>query len=166
MKADNVLKLATSLILLLQALTSSLQVHVSGTDYQPQADLTVHLELYDFASDGDDVVATVTITGECTTDANGACEIEIGETNGRLRGRLVVGGHGSRDVIWPGGVLELSVRLDQVNSGTEAQPYDYQEKDGGVILHSTFPWMSVVIVGFLVGGLVIAIYLRARKEHA
>ena len=75
-------------------------------------------------------------------------------------------GYGSRDVIWPGGTLELSVRLDKVNPGTEAQPYDFQEEDGGVRLRASFPWLSVSCVALLVGGLVVVIYLRARKEHA
>ena len=60
-----------------------------------------------YISQGQDVVATVAFAGSCTTDASGDCVIEVGETNGVLRGRLDVEGYGSRDVIWPGGTLEL-----------------------------------------------------------
>ena len=159
-------KFAASLILLFQVITSSLQVHVVDENYQPQANVAVYLELYDFVPEGNDVVATVTFTGQCTTDISGDCVIEVGETNGVLRGRLDVEGYGSRDVIWPGGTLELSVRLDKVNPGTEEGPYDFQEEDGGVRLRESFPWLSMTCVVLLVGGLVVVIYLRARKEHA
>jgi len=164
-KAGNVFKFAASLILLLQALITSLQVHVMDTNDQPQADVTVRLELYDFASEEYETTATVAFTGHCTTNASGDCEIEIGETNGVLRGRLDVEGYGSRDVIWPGGRLQIPVRLEQVNPGTEAQPYDFQEENGGVLLRTSFPWVSVICVAVLVGGLALAIYFRARKEH-
>jgi len=160
------LKLTVSLILLLQTLTSSLQVHVFDADYQPQPGVNVHLDLYEFASDEDGTTATVVFSKECNTDTTGICTIEVGETTGMLRGRLDVQGYGGRDVIWPGGPLELAIRLDKVNPGTEAQPYDFQEKDGGVSLYRGIAWFPVTIVVLLIGGLVIAIYFRARQVHS
>jgi len=160
------LKLTVSLVLLLQTLTSSLQVHVFDADYQPQPGIDVRLELYEFASNGDGTMASVVFSEECHTDTSGECVFEVGDTKGMLHGRLDIQGYGGRDVIWPGGPLELSIRLDKANPGTEAGPYDFQEKDGGVSLYRGIPWFPVTIVALLVGGLVIAIYLRARQVHA
>jgi len=162
-----VFKFTASLILLFQIMTSSLHVHVVDENYLPQAGVSVHLELYEFVSDEEGMVATVVFSEDCITDTSGDCVIEVGETSGVLRGRLDVEGYGSRDVLWPGGVLELPVRLDRVNPGTEAQPYDFLEEDGGVpVSRESFPWISITCVLLLVGGLVAVIYLRSRKEHA
>ena len=90
------------------------RVHIYLTDSagQPLADVPVALDLrfYESAS----AEPSGAFSDECTTDAQGECTILIGETRDlRLRGRLDLGGHGSREVEWRGGVLEVSIRAAQ-----------------------------------------------------
>jgi hypothetical protein len=71
-------------------------------------------------------------------------------------------------VIWPGGALEVPVLVDLEQDrvkGTEAGPYDFQEKDGGVAVREGIPWF-VLAAAVLAVMIVYWAYARSRKEHA
>jgi len=148
--------------------SSSVHVLVADATGKPLADVRVELVLYAFESNSGQMQARKTFSDHCATDQNGECTIVIGETRGILRGRLDLGKYGGRDVIWLGGALEAPVMIDLEKSrvkGTEAGPYDFQEKDGGVPIRQT-PWLAIMIVSALVGSAVFWAYVQSRKEHA
>lgn len=146
--------------------TSSMHVRVMDAEGQALPNVRVELILYEFRSGKAE--ARIAFSEHCTTDQNGECGISIGETSGMLRGRLDLGEYGGRDVIWPGGVLDVPVMVDLENmrvKGTEAGPYDFQERDGGVLIRRT-PWAAIVIVSALVGCAVFWAFTLSRREHA
>ena len=148
--------------------SSSVHVLVVDAEGEPLPDVRVELVLYDFESGSGQTQARKTFSDRCTTDQNGECTIMIGETRGVLRGRLDLGKYGGRDVIWPGGALDAPVMVDLEKSrvkGTEAGPYDFQEKDGGVPIRQT-PWLAIGIVGLIMGSAVFWAYTESRREHA
>ena len=148
--------------------TSSVHVLVADAAGVPMHGVRVELVLYDFKLSAGQTQAQKTFTDHCTTDLNGECTIVIGETRGLLRGRLDLGKYGGRDVIWPGGALEAPVLIDLEQDrvrGTEAGPYDFQEKDGGVAVREGIPWFALA-AAVLAGMLVYWAYAISRKEHA
>jgi hypothetical protein len=156
------------LLLSILSTTSSVHVMVADAAGNPMQGVQVELVLYDFKLISGQTKVQKTFTGQCTTNQNGECTIVIGETSGILRGRLDLGKYGGRDVIWPGGALNAPVLVDLENNrvkGTEAGPYDYQEKDGGVTIRDGIPWFALAAT-VLVGLIVFWAYVQSRKEHA
>ena len=157
-------------LFLFSLLVANSSVHVMLKDAagDPLAGVRVTLVLYDISISAEQMEARQIFSGHCRTDQNGECTIQIGETNGVLRGRLDLGRYGGRDVIWPGGALHAPVLVDLEHSrvkGSEAGPYDFQEKDGGVPLRHGTPWLVIGVAAAMAGGLVCLVYLRSRQEH-
>ena len=145
--------------------TSSVRIPVADADGKPMPEVRVTLVLYEFSL----TEIRETFSARCTTDAQGECTILIGETSGLLRGRLDLGKYGGRDVIWPGGALTAPVVIDVQNrriKGTEAQPYDFQEKESALTIQKDSPWLLIFGAGLMLGGLVFWAYQRSRQEHA
>jgi hypothetical protein len=145
-------------------------VHVLVADAEgnPMQDVKVELVLYDFELNQEQTKALPTFSDHCTTDQNGECWILIGETSGFLRGRLDLGKYGGRDVIWPGGMLNAPVLIDLKNNrvkGTEAEPFDFQEEDGGVRIVQEVPWLLILFATVIVCGMVFWAYERSKEEH-
>jgi len=160
--------LRSLLLLSILFTTSSVHILVADTAGVPMQGVRVELVLYDFKLMAGQTQAQKTFSDHCTTDLNGECTIVIGETRGLLRGRLDLGKYGGRDVIWPGGALEAPVLVDLEQDrvkGTEAGPYDFQEKDGGVAVREGNPWF-ILTATVLAGMIVYWTYARSRKEHA
>jgi hypothetical protein len=156
------------LLLSLLSTTSSVHVLVADAAGDPMQGVKVELVLYDFKLFSGQTQVQKTFSDRCTTDQNGECTIVIGETSGLLRGRLDLGKYGGRDVIWPGGALNAPVLVDLENNrvkGTEAEPYDFQEKDGGVTIRDGIPWFALAATA-VVGLIVFWAYVQSRKEHA
>jgi len=156
-------------ILFQNAAASSVQVRVADAAGQPLPDVRVRLDLYEPGSVPERMEVWTVFSGHCRTDQNGECTIVIGETHGLLRGRLDLGSYGGRDVIWPGGALEAPVLVDLENmrvKGTEAGPYDLQEKDGGIAIRQGIPWGLILVVTLSAGGILVRVYLRSKREHA
>ena len=160
-----------SFLFLLSILTTNSSVHVLVADDAgyPMQGVKVELVLYDFKLISGQTQVQKTFSDHCTTDQNGECLILIGGTSGLLRGRLDLGKYGGRDVIWPGGALNAPVLVDLKNNrvkGAEAGPFDFQEKDGGVVIQNGTPWLSILLATLIVGVIVFWAYVRSRKEHA
>ncbi len=158
-------------LFLLSLLTTVSSVHVLVADASgnPLPGLQVKLVLYDFENRDGQIEVRKTFSDRCTTDQNGECTIMIGETDGVLRGRLDLGRYGGRDVIWLGGVLNAPVLIDLGShwvKGTEAGPYDFLQKDEGVSIQQGPPWIAILIVGMMLGGIVYWAYIRSMKEHS
>ena len=156
------------LLISILSTTSSVHVLVADAAGNPMQGVRVELVLYDFEFNSGQTQVHKTFSDQCTTDLNGECTIVIGETRGLLRGRLDLGKYGGRDVIWPGGALNAPVLVDLENNrvkGTEAGPYDFQEKDGGVAVREGMPWFALA-AAVLAGMLVYWAYAISRKEHA
>lgn len=137
-----------SLVLVAQALTTGLDITVVDTDRAPVEGL--HLTLTTYTYDKGEAVIRETIT--CETDSQGACTLLLvrPEQGGMQRGSLRIGEHGTRDLIWPGGMLSLVIPLEQVGFGREAAPYDFQREDGGVpVRKRAFPVYALLMGAFL-----------------
>ena len=155
--------------MIFQTSASSVRILVADAQGQPMSKIRVSLVLYEFVSAAGKMEARETFSKHCTTDANGECTIQIGETSGILRGRIDLGKYGGRDVFWPGGALTAPVLVDIEAGrvkGTEAGAYDFQEQDGGIMIQKSVPWLVIGIGLLAVGSIVVLIYLKARKEHA
>ncbi len=156
------------LLLSILSTTSSVHIMVADATGNPMHGVQVELVLYDFKLISGQTQVQKTFTDQCTTDQNGECTIVIGETSEILRGRLDLGKYGGRDVIWPGGALNAPVLVDLENNrvkGTEAGPYDFQEKDGGVMIRDGIPWFALA-ASVVAGMIVFWAYAISRKEHA
>ena len=158
-------------LFLLSILTINSSVHVMVADDAgyPMQYVKVELVLYDFKLISGQTQVQKAFSDHCTTDQNGECWILIGETSGLLRGRLDLGKYGGRDVIWPGGALNAPVLVDLKNNrvkGAEAAAFDFQKKDGGVVIQNGTPWLSILLATLIVGVIVFWAYVRSRKEHA
>jgi hypothetical protein len=127
--------------------------------------VTVALYLYEYASDGKTVEES--LAGKCATDAKGECSIAIGDAEGILRGWIDLGDYGGRDIMWTGGQLNVPIKINagRVQLGTEAQPFDFQEKDGGVVVRGGSSWILILITTLVVGGIVAGLYLQSKREH-
>ena len=158
-------------LFLLSILTTNSSMHVMVADAtgNPLQGVRVELVLYDFKLISGQTQVQKTFSDHCTTDQNGECWILIGGTSGLLRGRLDLGKYGGRDVIWPGGALNAPVLVDLKNNkvkGMEAGPFDFQKKDGGVVIQNGTPWLSILLATLIVGVIVFWAYVQSRKEHA
>lgn len=136
----------------------------------PIQDVTITLLIYKFDENG----TTVEIfpSGSCTTGPDGRCEIIVSadapkDPSGFLKGALDLGERGKRSVIWPGGLLEVSIKLNQsgkIQTDIEAGPFDH---DQPAELTITQPRPQIYGVGILLAaiflGLAFALYWRARK---
>ena len=100
--------------------TTRINISLSDAEGQPLSSVQVLLDLYFY-----EVIAPEqaelrgAISDECTTDAQGACTILIGETQDLLlHGKLDLGRYGSREVEWHGGALNVPI---QIKPGSKTQ---------------------------------------------
>ncbi len=73
--------------------------------------------------------------GSCETDAHGQCCISVPnhaprDAAGLFRGVLRIGEDGYRSVLWPGGTLQVRVRLGYLHEGREAEPFPDDQGPG------------------------------------
>lgn len=157
--------LLTLILFAQQATGTMLSLCVLDADQEPLSDITISLTLYTY--EGQE--ANVWFEERCKTDLDGACVFEIENAppdGGILRGTLLVENYGLRDVIWPGGLLELTIPTDQIGSGREAAPYEFQEEDGGVevVQGKGLPLYGLLVLVLLIG-LNLFFYQQSQKEH-
>ena len=157
--------LFTLLLFAQQATGTMLSLHVLDADQKAISGVEIKLVLY--TQQGQEV--TPWFEESCQTDLDGACLFEIENPppdGGILRGTLKIGDFGVRDVIWPGGLLELTIPTDQIGVGREAAPYEFQEEDGGVAIvqRSGLPLYALLVL-LLLAGLLWYFYQQSRKEH-
>ena len=141
--------LLLSLFLVVQILSTGLEITVVGAAQKPIEGLHFILNTYIYEKG----VAILRETVECDTDAEGACTLLLEKPNqeGMQRATLQIGDHGSRDLLWPGGVMKLVIPLEQIGFGREAAPYEFQAEDGGVTVRKRgFPLYVVLMVLLLV----------------
>ena len=100
-----------------------INISLLDAEGQPLSDVQVLLDLYFY-----EVIAPEqnelrgAISDECTTDAQGACTILIGETQDLLlHGKLDLGSYGSREVEWHGGALNVPIQI-KPESKTQIKP--------------------------------------------
>jgi hypothetical protein len=156
--------LLLSLILFAQTLTTGLDIRVVDAVQEPVEGLHLTLTTYTY-KDGQ---AYLRETQECDTDAQGNCTLLLEKPNqeGMQRATLQIGDHGSRDLIWPGGMMTLSIPLEQVNFGREAVPYEFQAEDGGVaVVEKKFPIFALLMLLFL-GIIFWQVYRYAQSQEA
>ena len=153
-----------SLFVFLQTATTGVEVQVyNAAVNEPVAGVHVVLETFTY-QDGE---AFQIEKQTCTTDKSGSCTLLLLQpnTNGLQRGTLQIGEHGSRDVVWPGGMLSLSLPLDQLGFGREAAPYEHLPEDGGVLVHrGRFPLYALLMVLFW-GVLLVVAYRYAKRQE-
>ncbi|MBT3391378.1 MAG: hypothetical protein HN413_13330 [Chloroflexi bacterium] len=146
-----------------------LRVHLVDVEQKPLAGVVVELELYEYT----DKEIMIHHSGQCTTDIAGICLIEIAklifDASGFLRGNIVVGEHGSRPVIWPGGMLDIPVWLDVDNTldvTGESQPYAGQAQDMDVRITRAprLRLADVIIPLIIIGGLLSYLWIN-NKSH-
>jgi hypothetical protein len=167
MEKKMMMQLPFLFVLLWQAVTSSVHIQVMDVNGKGLANVEAALTLYSFSVHGDQLWARPIFSDSCATDKDGKCTIVIGETDTFLRGRIDLGKYGGRDLIWPGGAIDVPIQIDagRVQFGTEAGPYDFEEDDTGVIIHST-PWLAAFFMFLALGGFAAWIYVKAKQEHA
>jgi hypothetical protein len=79
----------------------------------PNVQISMDLSFYEVLS-ADQLEVRGAFSDECTTDAQGACRILIGETGDLLlRGVLDLGEFGIRNLEWHGGDLDVPIRIEQ-----------------------------------------------------
>ncbi len=157
--------LLLTLVLLAQQSGTFLHLSVIDATGQPMSDVPVTLELYTYV----DQNANVWFEEDCMTDLDGRCEFQIENAppdGGLIRGTLQIGDFGFRDVIWPGGELNLTVPTNMIGFGQEAEPYEFQKKDGGVEVFRKGPPVYTLIILLILSGLSVFMYRQATKEHA
>jgi hypothetical protein len=155
----------TLILFIQQATGTALSLRVLDADQKAISGVEIKLVLY--TQQGQEV--TPWFEESCETDLDGACLFEIESPppdGGILRGTLKVGDFGVRDLTWPGGLLELTIPTDQIGSGREAVPYEFQAEDGGVdvVQGKGLPLYALLIL-LLLTGLLWYFYQQSRKEH-
>ncbi len=157
--------LLTLMLFTQQATDTMLSLRLLDSDQEAISGVTTTLTLYTYQ----DQKAKVWFEESCQTDLDGACLFEIESAppdGGILRGTLKVGDFGVRDVIWPGGLLKLTIPTDQIGIGREAAPYEFQAEDGGVavVQGKGLPLYALLIL-LLLTGLLWFVYQRSQKEY-
>ena len=158
--------LLLTLVLLAQQTGTFLHLRVIDVSGKPMGDVSVTLELYTYV----DQDANIWFEEVCQTDLDGRCEFQIESAppdGGFLHGSLQVGDFGIRDVTWPGGEFNITIPVEQIGFGQEAEPYAFQQEDGGVEIFQRrgLPVYALIILLILVS-LSVFMYRKARKEHA
>lgn len=157
------LLLSLALVLFAQVSITGLEIRVVDAAQEPVRGLRLTLTTYTY-NKGDAILRE---TVECDTDTDGACSLllENPNQNGMQYGTLQIGKYGSRDLIWAGGMMTLNIPLDQVGSGREAAPYEFQVEDGGVTLvEKRFPIFALLVLIFL-GIMFWQVYKYARLQE-
>ncbi len=137
------------------------RVHLVNAEQNPLSGVVVELELYEYSQDE----ITIHYIGKCNTDEIGQCLIEIEkpyfDATGFLRGQIIVADYGKRALIWPGGILDVPVWLDEANTlevAGESQPYagqKAQEIDLRITHAPRLRLADVIIPLIVIGGLFI-----------
>ena len=154
--------LLLSLVLFAQVSITGLEIRVVDAAQEPVP--SVHLTLNTYTYNNGDAILRETV--ECDTDTDGACSLLLENPNqkGMQYGTLKIGEYGYRDLIWAGGMIKLNIPLDQVGSGREAAPYDFQPNDGGVtVIERKFPFFALLTLFFL-GIMFWLVYKYARSQ--
>jgi len=140
--------LLLSLTLVAQALTTGLEIRVIA-EQAPVEGLHLTLTTYTY-EEGEAIIREIV---ECDTNAQGACALILSKPNqeGMQYSTLQFGDYGTQDITWPGGMLELTIPLENLGFGREAAPYEFQIEDGGVVVRRRgFPLYAVLMAILLV----------------
>jgi hypothetical protein len=152
-----------TIFLAFQANLTGIQIRLLPSEDMSPAGIQITLKTYEYREGEAFLIEDV----NCKTDSAGACTLLLEKPNtpGMQRGTLQIGDYGTRDVIWPGGMLDLQIPLDQVNFGREAAPYEYLSEDGGVVVHAgRFPLYGLVMI-LILAALVAWLYQRAKERE-
>ena len=100
-----------------------INISLLDAEGQPLSDVQVSLDLYFYeiiAPEQNELRGA--LSDECTTDAQGACTILIGETQDLLlHGKLDLGSYGNWEVEWHGGALNVPIQI-KPESKTQFKP--------------------------------------------
>ncbi len=150
------------------------RVAIFLVDHQenPIPDVTVNLILNRFNTiDGQGAAIEAIPSGSCITNENGRCEIIISadapkDQSGFLKGALDLGEYGRRSVIWPGGLLEVPLKLNEarkLENDREAGPFDYDQPSDVEFIQPQPP-VYLVGIGIAIVLLVLSFYLYRRSK--
>ena len=138
---------------------------------KPIPGVSVSLLIYKFNERGTTVEAY--FAGSCTTDQGGRCEIIVSadapkDASGFLKGALDLGERGKRSVIWPGGLLEVPIKLNEagkVQTDTEAKAFDNDPPDEMTIIEPRPPvyWVGIFLAVIFLGLAFVLYYESSRK---
>lgn len=154
--------LLMTLALLAQTMTG-LSVHLVDPAGHPVPDAAITLTTYNYR----DGQAFVRETVMCITDAGGDCTLLLDnpDRSGMQYGVLTVTDMGTRDVVWPGGMLFLVIPTDQITTGREAAPFDFERRDGGVPIHSSRTPLYGLIVLLILTPFFWFLVQQSHREH-
>ncbi len=149
------------------------QVSVQVLNAQGKAlpDVQVDLIVYSFNTRG--TTAEAIPAGSCSTDRNGRCQIMVSadapkDPSGFLHGALDLGAHGKRSVIWPGGLFDIAIQLNQagkVQSDTEVEPFEYDPSGGVQVIQPQPPfYLAGVLIGLVFLGIAFYLYRRSKAQ--
>ena len=146
---------------------TGVQIRVLNSAQETIPQLHLRLMTYTYAENGQVYLRE---SQDCYTDSDGACTLLLEKPNrdGMQRGTLEIESYGKRDLIWPGGMLELVIPLEQIGFGREAAPYEFQAEDGGVaVIERPFPLFALLMI-LLLGFLLWSVFQasRSQKENA
>ena len=152
-----------ALLLVLQANTTGVSVRVLDAEQEPRSGVRLTLKTYAYQHGEAFLIETQT----CKTDTAGTCSLllENPNTTGMQRGTLQIGDFGTRDLIWPGGMLTLNIPLAQLGFGRESAPYEFQAEDGGLVVHEKrFPTYALLML-LILGVLFWQVYQYAKTQQ-
>lgn len=145
-------------------------ISLTDPDQRGVAGVDIRLLLYRFDDQGS---AESIPAGKCTTGQDGRCEIPISsdaprDRSGFLRGALDLGALGRRSLLWPGGSIQVALRLNregQLQVDSEAKPDEYATP-GGVEVRAARPplYLGGILLGLLFLALTVFLFRRARKQ--
>lgn len=139
---------------------------------KPVPDVAVTLLIYKFNESGTTV--EVFPSGNCATGQDGRCEIVVStdapkDASGFLKGALDLGEHGKRSVIWPGGLLEVQIKLNpsgKIQTDTEAGPFD-NDKPADLTIIQPRPqfYLVGIVLALIVVIVTFVLYRRAKGKR-
>lgn len=152
-----------ALLLVLQANTTGVSVHMLGAEQEPLSGVRLTLKTYAYQNGEAYLIETQT----CKTDVAGTCSLMLEKPNtaGMQRGTLQIGDFGTRDLIWTGGMLTLTIPIAQIGFGRESEPYEFQAEDGGLVVHENrFPTYAALML-LTLGVLFWQVYRYAKIQQ-
>jgi hypothetical protein len=104
----------------------TLRVQILDENNMPMEGVRIRLQLYEFKQRGDSTIVRRWYRDALKSNADGVVVFHISNPpgDGILRGTLHIEDK-TRPVIWPGGDLFVPLRIDRLDDGREAMPFEF-----------------------------------------